>query len=212
LTLDVDKANAARYYWPIPGRPGSSIRRAMHSFFNRWLGLQLPRGCVVPDGRHSHTPPLLDHSFPSLAGGKPIRLAQFAGQVILAVNTASECGFTSQYDGLQKLYAELKDRVFVIIGFPSNDFGGQEPGTDKEIAGFCQLNYGVTFPMAAKSAVTGASANPFFRQLVEASGTRPKWNFYKYLINRDATEVLSFSSLTKPDSKSLRKKIELFLA
>lgn len=184
----------------------------MNSLLNRWLRVPLHRGCVVPDGQHSHCPPLLDHSFPSLTGGKPIRLADYAGQVILAVNTASECGFTSQYDGLQKLYAELKDRGFVIIGFPANDFGGQEPGTDKEIAGFCRMNYGVEFPMAAKSAVTGAAANPFFRQLVEASGTRPKWNFYKYLINRDAKEVVAFSSLTKPDSKSLRKKIEQFLA
>ncbi len=184
----------------------------MQSILNRWLGVGLHRSCVVPDGQRGHCPPLLDHSFPSLTGGKPIRFAQYAGQVILAVNTASECGFTPQYEGLQKLYVELKDRGFVIVGFPSNEFGGQEPGSDKEIAGFCQLNYGVEFPMAAKSAVTGASANPFFRQLVEASGTRPKWNFYKYLINRDATEVVSFSSLTKPDSKSLRKKIEQFLA
>jgi glutathione peroxidase len=184
----------------------------MRSVLQPWTrAIGLISASVVPLAAAAACPPLLDHRFPGLLDGKPVNLCQYAGKVILAVNTASNCGFTSQYDGLQKLYANLKDKGFVIIGFPSNDFGKQEPGSDTEIASFCRMNYGVDFPMVGKTAVTGDDANPFFQQLVKVSGTRPKWNFYKYLINRDATEVVAFSSLTGPDSKSLLKKIEEFL-
>jgi glutathione peroxidase len=184
----------------------------MKSLLQRWVGaVGVLSVSVVPAAAAAACPPLLDHTFPALLDGRPVHLCQYAGKVILAVNTASQCGFTPQYEGLQKLYARLKDRGFVIIGFPSNEFGGQEPGSDQEIASFCQLNYGVDFPMVGKTAVTGEDANPFFKQLVKASGTRPKWNFYKYLINRDGTEVVAFSSLTKPDSRSLQKKIDEFL-
>jgi len=154
---------------------------------------------------------LLDHTFPALADGRPVPLRQFEGQVILVVNTASECGFTGQYDGLQRLYGGLKDAGFVVLGFPANDFGGQEPGSEPEIAAFCRLNYGVDFPMFAKTVVSGSEAHPFFRQLAEITGSAPKWNFHKYLINRDATRVAAFSTLTAPDAPKLRRKIDEFL-
>jgi glutathione peroxidase len=156
-------------------------------------------------------PPLLDHTFTGLQDGKPVSLCQYAGKVVLVVNTASYCGFTSQYDGLEKLYARLKDRGLVVLGFPSNDFGEQEPGTDKEIADFCRLTYGVKFPMLGKSVVSGANANQFYRRLGEVTGSRPKWNFHKYLISRDASQVVAFGSFTKPDDPELLKRIDDFL-
>ena len=156
-------------------------------------------------------PPLLNHTFTTLQDGKPMPLCQYAGKVILVVNTASYCGFTSQYDGLEKLYARLKDRGLVVLGFPSNDFGEQEPGSDKEIAEFCRLTYGVEFPMVGKTVVKGSGANPFYRRLAEITDSRPKWNFHKYLISRDTGEVVAFSSLTKPDDRDLLKKIDEFL-
>ncbi|HLO65118.1 MAG TPA: glutathione peroxidase [Azonexus sp.] len=156
-------------------------------------------------------PPLLEHTFSVLQDGKPLPLCQYAGKVILVVNTASYCGFTAQYDGLEKLYARLKDKGLVVLGFPSNDFGEQEPGSDKEIADFCRLTYGVEFPMAGKTVVKGRNANPFYLKLAEITGSRPKWNFHKYLINRDATQVVAYSSFTKPDDKDLLQKIDEFL-
>ncbi len=138
-------------------------------------------------------------------------LCQYAGKVILVVNTASFCGFTSQYEGLEKLYAQLKDRGLVVLGFPSNDFGEQEPGSEKEIADFCRLTYGIEFPMVAKTTVKGKDANPFYRQLAEMSGSKPRWNFHKYLINRDGTQVVAYTSFTKPEDRSLLKKIDEFL-
>ena len=108
---------------------------------------------VAPPALAGECPPLLRHTFPSLLDGKPMPLCQYQGKVILVVNTASYCGFTSQYDGLEKLYARLKDKGLVVLGFPSNDFGEQEPGGSKEIAEFCRLSYGVQFPMVAKTVV-----------------------------------------------------------
>lgn len=166
---------------------------------------------AMPGVAAATCPPLLEHSFTTLQDGKPMPLCQYAGKVILVVNTASYCGFTSQYDGLEKLYARLKDKGLVVIGFPSNDFGEQEPGSDKEIADFCRLTYGVKFPMASKTVVSGKGANPFYLKLAEITGSRPKWNFHKYLINRDATQVVAFSSLTKPDDKELVNKVDQFL-
>lgn len=157
-------------------------------------------------------PPLLDHQFTRLQDGAPMNLCNYAGKVILVVNTASFCGFTKQYDGLEKLYAEYKDAGLVVVGFPSNDFGEQEPGSDKEIADFCRLTYGIEFPMATKTVVKGDAAHPFYKQLAKASGSTPKWNFHKYLISRDASQVEAFTSMTKPESSSLRKKIDQFLA
>jgi glutathione peroxidase len=157
-------------------------------------------------------PPLLDHSFPALQGGQPQSLCQWRGKVLLVVNTASYCGFTKQYDGLEKLYARLKERGLVVVGFPTNDFGGQEPGSDKEIAEFCRLTYGVDFPMFAKTTLKGADANPFYRQLAAATGSAPKWNFHKYLIDRDGRRVVAYSSQTAPDDDALLARIDEFLA
>jgi glutathione peroxidase len=175
-----------------------------------WLASLLTLG-VVPAGAATQCPALLEHTFAGLQDGKPMPLCQYAGKVILVVNTASFCGFTSQYEGLEKLYAQLKDRGLVVLGFPSNDFGEQEPGSEKEIADFCRLTYGVEFPMVAKTTVKGKDANPFYQQLAEMSGSKPRWNFHKYLINRDGTQVVAYTSFTKPEDRSLLKKIDEFL-
>jgi len=156
-------------------------------------------------------PALLKHSFPSLQDQKPQSLCQWQGKVLLVVNTASYCGFTSQYDGLEKLYARLRDRGLVVVGFPSNDFGDQEPGSNKEIAEFCRLTYGVQFPMFAKATVVGKNASPLYAQLAKASGDAPQWNFHKYLIDRSGTRVLSFGSRVKPDDRELVARIDEFL-
>ncbi|MBL8425440.1 MAG: glutathione peroxidase [Candidatus Accumulibacter phosphatis] len=156
-------------------------------------------------------PTLLNHSFPSLQDQKPQSLCQWQGKVLLVVNTASYCGFTSQYDGLEKLYARLKDRGLVVVGFPSNDFGDQEPGSNREIAEFCRLTYGVQFPMFAKATVVGKNASPLYAQLAKATGDAPQWNFHKYLIDRSGTRVLSFGSRVKPDDRELVARIDEFL-
>lgn len=167
---------------------------------------------MVAPATAAECPSLLNHTFPGLQDGKPVSLCQYAGKVVLVVNTASKCGFTSQYDGLEKLYETRKDKGLVVLGFPSNDFGDQEPGSNKEIADFCRLTYGVQFPMMAKTVVKGPNANPFYLKLADLSGSRPKWNFHKYLINRDATQIVAYSSFTKPDDKDLMKKVDEFLA
>ena len=166
---------------------------------------------IAPPALAGECPSLLKHSLTNLHDGTPLPLCQYQGKVILVVNTASHCGFTSQYDGLEKLYARYKDKGLVVLGFPSNDFGEQEPGSSKEIADFCRLTYGVQFPMVAKTVVKGKQANPFYLQLAEITGSTPRWNFHKYLINRDATQVIAFGSMTKPDDKALLARIDEFL-
>ena len=155
--------------------------------------------------------PLLSHTFLRLQDEAPQSLCQYQGKVILAVNTASFCGFTSQYEGLEKIYAKYKDRGFVVLGFPSNDFGQQEPGSNKEIADFCKNTYDVKFPMFAKSNVSGSNPNPLFKMLIAKTGTTPKWNFYKYLIDRNGNVIDSFGSMTKPTSGSITNQIEKLL-
>ena len=134
--------------------------------------------------------------------GEERSLADYAGQVVLVVNTASKCGFTSQYAGLEKLYAELKDEGFVVLGFPCNQFRGQEPGSEDEIAQFCQVNYGVSFPMFAKVDVNGAQAHPLFEWLKDETkgllGGRVKWNFTKWLVGRDGRVIERYSPTTEP--------------
>ncbi len=151
-----------------------------------------------------------DFSFNNLIGNKPLNISDFKNCVILIVNTASKCGFTSQYESLEKLYKFYKDKGLVIIGVPSNDFGKQEPGTNEEIANFCKLNYGVTFPMASKEKVSGDGKHPFYvwakSQL--GFGTSPKWNFHKYLINREGKIIDYFNSTTSPDSDRFVMTIE----
>jgi len=156
-------------------------------------------------------PSLLRHTVNTLQDNAPMPLCQHAGKVVLVVNTASYCGFTSQSERLEKFYASLKDKGLVVIGFPSNDFGDQEPGSNNEIADFCRLTYGIQFPMAAKTTLKGKDTHPFFAQLAAATGSTPRWNFHKYLINRDATQVVAFGSMTRPDDKALLQKINEFL-
>ena len=156
-------------------------------------------------------PALLNHSFPRLQDEKPQSLCQYSGKVILVVNTASYCGFTPQYKGLETIYSKYKDRGFVVLGFPSNDFA-QEKSNNQDIADFCENTFGVKFPMFTKTSVTGDSAVPFFKQLSQDPGQRPKWNFYKYLIGRDGKLIDSYNSMTGPESKSLVQAIEKNLA
>jgi glutathione peroxidase len=140
--------------------------------------------------------------------GQPADFSQYAGKVALVVNVASQCGFTPQYAGLQKLYDELKDKGFVILGFPSNDFGGQEPGTPDEIASFCKKNYGVTFPMFSKLVTkSGPEQSPIYAWLGK-SGSLPSWNFAKYVLDKDGKLVKFFPSKVTPEAPELREAIE----
>jgi glutathione peroxidase len=159
------------------------------------------------DSAPAACPALLNHTFPRLQDEKPQSLCQYSGKVILVVNTASYCGFTPQYKGLEALHSKYKDKGLVVLGFPSNDFA-QEKASNQDIAEFCENTFGVKFPMFTKTSVTGDSAAPFFKQLAKDPGQRPKWNFYKYLIGRDGRLIDSYNSLTSPDSKGLTQAIE----
>ena len=161
---------------------------------------------------HAACPPLLDEALPTLSDDKPESLCQYQGKVLLVVNTASQCGYTPQYEGLEKLYRQYKDRGLVVLGFPSNDFGGQEPGSNREIAKFCEANYGVSFPMFGKSAVAKGAVNPFFAKLRTATGAPPAWNFHKYLVDRSGTKAWSFDTATEPSDRKLVREIERLLA
>jgi len=152
-------------------------------------------------------PALLNHSFPRLQDDVAQNLCQYRGQVVLVVNTASYCGFTQQYDGLEKLYARFKDRGLVVVGFPSNDFGNQEPGNNAQIAEFCTNTFGVKFPMVAKTSVKGPKANPLFKQLAQQAEA-PGWNFHKYLIDREGRLARSFASQVSPSDRQLISEIE----
>ena len=157
-------------------------------------------------------PPVLNYTFNSLQTGKAESLCQFRGKVLLIVNTASYCGYTHQYEGLEALYRKYKDRGLVVLGFPSNDFGGQEPGSNKEIAEFCRLTYGVEFPMFEKSSVKSVKTNPLFAELIARTGESPQWNFHKYLVDRDAKRITSFGTRVEPDSRELIATLEKLLA
>jgi glutathione peroxidase len=156
-------------------------------------------------------PAILQHTFNRLQDEVPQNLCQYAGKVILVVNTASYCGFTGQYEGLEALYAKYQSKGLVVLGFPSNDFGKQEPGSNQEIADFCFNTYAVKFPMFAKSVVSGPDRSALYTQLAKATGTTPKWNFYKYLVSRSGKVVDSYNSMTSPNSASLMADIEKLL-
>src|SRR5262245_680997 len=156
-------------------------------------------------------PALLGYTFPTLTD-QPTPLCRFEGKVLLVVNTASECGYTPQYQGLEALYRRYRDKGLVVLGFPANDFGAQEPGNNREIAKFCEVNYGVSFPMFAKSGVSASNANPFYASLANRTGERPRWNFHKYLIDRSGETVLSFGSAVEPEDRKLVGEIERMLA
>ena len=158
-------------------------------------------------------PALLDQNYRPLAGKSAINLQKkYRGQVLLVVNTASKCGFTPQYDGLEALHTRLKARGFAVLGFPSNDFMGQEPGSEKDIQDFCRLTYGVKFPMFEKVSVVGDKATPFYKSLTEITGVAPGWNFHKYLIDRNGNVVANFGSRVKPDDAQMLAQIEKLLA
>ena len=153
-----------------------------------------------------------DFSFTSIRGAS-LPLSDFAGKTVLIVNTASKCGFTGQLDGLQQIHETYKERGFTVLGVPSNDFGGQEPGSEGEIESFCQINYGVSFPMTAKEHVSGPNAHPVFVWMRDQLGglTAPRWNFYKYLIDPDGHAVDWFASTTRPTASTLTRAIEAAL-
>lgn len=155
-------------------------------------------------------PALLQHTIPRLQDEKPQALCQYAGRVLLVVNTASFCGFTPQYKGLEALHNKYKDRGLVVLGFPSNDFS-QEKGSNQQIAEFCESTFGVKFPMFVKTTVTGAAAHPLYRQLAAQAGQAPAWNFHKYLVGRDGKVVASYPSATSPDSPALLRELDKLL-
>ena len=177
------------------------------SHFSSALLLVLTLFSIKPADAAKDCPPLLDHRFQSLQG-KPVDLCQYRGKVLLVVNTASYCGYTGQYEGLQALYDKYRDRGLIVIGFPANDFGKQEPGTNTEVADFCERTYKVKFPMIEKTAVIGAQTNPLYEGLFKATGERPKWNFHKYLIAADGRTVVSFGSKVTPESRQLQSEID----
>jgi glutathione peroxidase len=175
------------------------------------LACLAPPGASQAAGASPACRATLNHTFARLQDEKPQSLCQYAGKVVLVVNTASYCGFTPQYQGLEALYGKYRERGLVVLGFPSNDFE-QESGDNKQIADFCANTYGVKFPMFAKSSVRGAQANVLYRQLAQATGRQPLWNFHKYLIGRNGAVVTSYTSLTTPDSPALVGEIEKQLA
>ena len=152
---------------------------------------------------HDLTAETIDH--------KPQPLQDYKGQVLLVVNTASECGATPQYAGLEALWRAYKGRGFAVLGFPSNDFGAQEPGTEAEIKTFCDVNYKVTFPLYAKVATKGAAQSPVYQFLTAAHG-EPKWNFHKYLVGKDGQVKAELPSAVAPESAELHKAIDAALA
>ena len=156
-------------------------------------------------------PPILKHRFDRLQDEAPQDLCQFAGKVVLVVNTASYCGFTHQYEGLEKLFARYRQQGLVVLGFPSNDFGQQEPGSSKEIADLCFNTYAVRFPMFSKTVVAGPGRNPLYAGLLQATGVAPRWNFHKYLLDREGRLADDFLSWTSPQSGSVVRAIERLL-
>ncbi len=156
---------------------------------------------------------LLDQDFRQLASDDVVNLSDtYAGKVVLVVNVASKCGNTPQYDGLEALYQEYGEEGLVVLGFPSNDFMGQEPGTEAEIEEFCRLTYKVKFPMFEKVTVKEGEAHPFYENLAAAAGTYPTWNFHKYLIGRDGKLITEFSPRTQPNDEKVVAEIKTALA
>ncbi|MEJ6021493.1 glutathione peroxidase [Ramlibacter sp. PS4R-6] len=175
------------------------------------LALVLLFGAQAARAADAACPAALAHTFPRLQDEKPQALCQYAGKVVLVVNTASYCGYTPQYKGLEALHDKYKGRGLVVLGFPSNDFE-QEKGSNKEIADFCENTYGVKFPMFAASHVKGARANALYKQLALATGQEPQWNFWKYLVGRDGKVLAAYPSQVTPEDPKLLAAIERQLA
>ena len=173
----------------------------------RWTVAVLLSGLLLSGAAQAAD--LLDLSYRPLAGKGEVNLQkQYGGKVLLVVNTASKCGFTPQYEGLEALQKKYAARGFSVLGFPSNDFKGQEPGNEAQIQEFCTLTYGVKFPMFQKVEVTGDNATPLYQRLTAATGVAPGWNFHKYLVSRDGRVVAQFPSKVKPDDAALVTAIE----
>lgn len=168
-----------------------------------WLAAETASACA----------PALDFRVEPLGGGEPVHLCEaYADKVVLIVNTASKCAFTDQYAGLEAMYDRYRDQGLVVLGFPSNDFGNQEPGDADQIRDFCRLTYSVEFPMFAKTHVRGDRAHPLYRHLAATAGDYPQWNFHKYLIGRDGRLVASFASHVPPQSSALAEAVRGALA
>ncbi|HCD28890.1 MAG TPA: glutathione peroxidase [Gammaproteobacteria bacterium] len=190
-------------YHTKPARSKTAVQ-SLH----RWL---IVTAALLLAGTVSANP--LNVELRKLASDDSVNLSSvYGGKVILAVNTASKCGYTPQFTGLDKLYDEYKAAGFAVLGFPSNDFAGQDPGSEIEIADVCYVDYGVGFPMFEKIHVRGANAHPLYRSLTEATGVSPGWNFHKYLIGKDGQVIEQFPSQVRPESAVLKKAIEQALA
>lgn len=197
---------------------GSAVHRAiLPGLVSLFAGFGVPTTAVAqaapPAAPAAATcPAILQHRFSRLQDEVPQNLCQYAGKVVLVVNTASFCGFTSQYEGLEALYAKYQSRGLVVLGFPSNDFGQQEPGASKTIADFCFNTYGVKFPMFTKSVVKGAQRNALYEDLFQATRVAPGWNFHKYLIDRRGKVVANYASEVTPASAAIISGIEKALS
>jgi len=180
---------------------------------SRWLAV-LSFGLLPLSAPTLADTDLLGFKLRTLAGESVVDLRQaYAGKVVLMVNTASKCGFTDQFEGLEALYRKYKDQGLVVLGFPSNDFANQDPGSEKEIQAFCRNTYSVEFPMFEKVHVRGSEAHPLFKALAaHPEGATPKWNFYKFLLDRNGQLVESWGSITTPQDAGLIKQIERLLA
>ena len=175
------------------------------------LALLAPGVSAAQTGANSARPAVLQHTMKRLQDEAPQALCQYSGKVLLVVNTASQCGYTPQYKGLEALHDKYAARGLVVMGFPSNDFGQQEPGDAKQIAETCFNFYGVRFPMFSKVTVKGAGTHPLYAQLTQAAGQAPGWNFHKYLVDRQGRVVASFKSDVAPEDKRLTSELERLL-
>ena len=164
--------------------------------------------CLAAGNAMAACPALLNRTLDTIHE-KPQSLCEYAGKVVLVVNTASQCGYTPQYEGLETLYRKYRDKGFVVLGFPANDFGGQEPGSNKQIAEFCVNQYAIDFPMFAK---IDLKKSPLYADLQKATGAAPLWNFHKYLIDRNGQQVQSFDTRVDPSDAKLIQAIEKLLA
>ena len=197
--------------------PATTLTMALIAGFLTVFGYLTPEAAAQEADKGKKTAPsAYDFSFTAI-NGDPLPLSSFKNKVVLVVNTASRCGFTAQYDGLQKLYDAYKDKGLVVLGVPSNDFGGQEPGSNQEIKEFCEMNFAINFPMAEKTSVTGKNAHPFYKWAAKqgkggALASKPRWNFHKYLVGPDGTLAGSYGAITKPRSSDMVKAIEAELA
>lgn len=175
-------------------------------------GLTAAGDAFAADNTDNSCPITLDFTKRALASDQAVNLCQeYLGKVVVVVNTASKCGYTPQYDGLEALYRKYKDKGLVVLGFPSNDFGGQEPGNEKQIQSFCRLTYGVEFPMFEKTHAAKANADPLYRTLGDMAGEYPQWNFHKYVLDRQGRLIASYNSRIEPQSKTLIETIERLL-